>query len=161
MNGTKRLVRLPALALAVFAAVGALPATAQVVATEAWAEATRPGAKSSLGYMLLTNQGKEEAVLIGVESKASTNTIIQIKNPGITGTAGPSFLTSLKLPPGLAVRLKPDGLHVPFEGLKAPFVAGKKVPLTLTFLDGPDLTVQLDVRAPETAAPGNEAAKTP
>ena len=61
MNSPNTL-RKTTLALAVLAGVllGA-PASAQVVGSEGWVQATAPGTTSGEGYLILTNKGEEQA----------------------------------------------------------------------------------------------------
>ena len=58
---------------------------------------------------------------------------------------------SIPVAPGATVKLEPAGLHLMLVGLKAPLVAGTRVPLTLVFRDAGTITVELSVGAP--AAP--------
>jgi copper(I)-binding protein len=47
---------------------------------------------------------------------------------------------------GETLTLAPGGRHLMFTGLKTPFVAGQKVPVTLTFEIAGVRTVELEVR---------------
>jgi copper(I)-binding protein len=44
--------------------------------------------------------------------------------------------------------LKPRGYHLQMKGLKAPLVAGAKVPVVLTFEKAGTRTIEMDVQAP-------------
>jgi copper(I)-binding protein len=52
----------------------------------------------------------------------------------------------LEIQPGETVRFDPNGLHLMFEDLKAPLVAGQKVPVRMVFEHLPQVIVQLEVR---------------
>jgi copper(I)-binding protein len=52
----------------------------------------------------------------------------------------------LRIPPGESVRFEPNSLHVMFEELKQPFMAGQKVPLLVIFDGQPEFTVMLEVK---------------
>ncbi len=69
----------------------------------------------------------------------------------------------IALAPGNALDMAPNGtLHLMFVGLKAPFAAGQKIPLTLQFARAGALRVDLTVEAlgalSPSAAPAGEHA---
>ena len=138
-------MRAAALALALsFAA----PAMTQVVGSDGWMRATPPGAGTAAGYLVLTNTGSEEAKLLKIVSPVSDRTMIHRDSLDSEGVLRMWPLNFLKIPPGETVRFEPNGLHVTFMDLKAPFVAGQKIPLQLTFEGQPEITVMLEVRSP-------------
>jgi periplasmic copper chaperone A len=56
-------------------------------------------------------------------------------------------LANLELQPGQTLRFEPNGRHVMFMDLTAPFTAGTKVPLKLQFDGGEkEIVVLLEVR---------------
>jgi hypothetical protein len=63
----------------------------------------------------------------------------------------------LSLKPGETFRFDPNGFHVMFLGIKAPFVPGTKVPLSLLFEDETEVTVMLEVRPLVPDAPAMQA----
>jgi copper(I)-binding protein len=72
-------------------------------------------------------------------------------------------LSSLELPAGQAVQLKPGGFHVMLMDLKAPLKADTQVPLTLRFQDarGAVSTLQVSVPVAVRAPAGAAAAAHP
>jgi copper(I)-binding protein len=56
-------------------------------------------------------------------------------------------VADIPLPPGQTVRLQPGGLHVMLIGLTRPLERGERVPLTLRFERGGEVTVMLEVLA--------------
>jgi len=125
----------------------ARPVHADVVATEAWSRATTPGATTAVGYMVLTNPGGEERKLLKIVSPVCDMVTLHRSSVDSQGIAHMWPVGSLKIDAGTSVRLEPNGLHVMFTGIKAPFQAGTKVPLVLRFEgDDQDITVQLEVR---------------
>jgi periplasmic copper chaperone A len=133
--------------LAALAAFLAMPAMADVSATEGWARATVPGTKVAAAYFVLTNNGDKERALLRIASPLCDMVRIHISSVDNQGVARMWPVGKLELQPGETVRFQPNGLHVMLEGITAPFVAGQKIPLKLQFDGGePELTVELEVR---------------
>ena len=131
--------------LAVIGLLGAAPSRAEVVGSEAWTRATTPGAPA-VGYLVLTNKGSEDAKLIKIVSPVCDRIMIHRSTIDENGVARMWAVAKLEIAPGESVRFDPNGLHVMFMDLNAPFVAGQKVPLQLTFEHEPEITVMLEVR---------------
>jgi periplasmic copper chaperone A len=145
------------LALSLLAAAGLLQAataTAQVVATEGWTRATAPGAKTGVGYLVLTNKGSEEASLMVLTSTVSDKVQIHRTSLDAKGVARMWPVGFLKIQPGESVRFDPNGLHLMFNDIKAPFTVGKKIPVRLIFEHESEINIELEVRplVPEAAA---------
>jgi len=68
-------------------------------------------------------------------------------------------LDGLDLPAGQTVELKPGGLHLMFQQLKAPLQEGTQVPVTLVFQDaqGAESRLHLQVPVQRMAPKGGEA----
>ena len=58
----------------------------------------------------------------------------------------------LPLPAGETVQMRPGAEHLMLMALSAPLAEGETVPLTLTFEDAAEVTVEAQVRQPEGAA---------
>ena len=56
-------------------------------------------------------------------------------------------VTFVECPPGATLRSEPGGLHVMLLGLRRPLTAGLTFPLSMSFRDGGNLTVQVLVGA--------------
>jgi len=129
-------------------ALGTAPfAAAEVKAVEGWARATTPGAKVAAAYLTLTNSGDEERKLLKIVSPVSDEVSIHRTSITNEGVARMWPMAVLAVDAGETLRMDPGGLHVMFNALKTPLVAGQKVPLTLKFDGGePEFTVMLEVR---------------
>ncbi len=133
--------------LAALAGLVAMPAVADIVATEGWARATVPGTKVAAGYLVLTNKGEKERALLRIESPLCEMVRIHISSVDNQGVSRMWPVGKLELQPGETVRFEPNRLHVMLEDIKAPFVVGQKIPLKLQFDGGePEITIQLEVR---------------
>jgi copper(I)-binding protein len=144
---TRFFCKVAALAAAVSGLAVALPAAAEIVASEAWSRATVPGAKEGVGYLVLKNTGEESRKLLTITSTVSDMVMLHRSSIDSNGVARMWPLAGLTIEPGESVRFAPGGLHVMFRDIKNAFAVGQKIPLTLRFEDeaGP-LTVMLEVR---------------
>lgn len=123
------------------------PAAAQVGAEGGWVLATPPGAKSAAAYLVFTNKGEEPRKLLKIVSTVSDQVSMHASSIDAQGVARMWPLSGLEIGPGEVVRFEPGGRHVMLDALKAPLVAGGKVPLTLRFDGGePEFTILLEVR---------------
>jgi copper(I)-binding protein len=119
-------LRRNALILSALLAV-ALPAAAQVHATDAWARGTVGPQRSTAIYMRL--RSPEPAAVVGVESPLGVAELHEMKMNG--DVMQMRSLKRLELPAGRTVELDPAGAHIMLTGLKRPLVKGDRVPLHL------------------------------
>lgn len=110
-------------------------------------------AKTAAGYLTITNTGADPDHLIGVESELP-RAEIHSTEVGADGVARMRPVEALEIPPGAAVTLEPQGMHVMFMGLSAPFTDGEKIPATLVFEKaGPvEVIFAVEVRADDDAS---------
>lgn len=153
MNTASRISRVVAALGAAAGLMLALPASAQIVASEGWVRATAPGADTGVGYLVLRNTGDEEQSLLRITSPVADE--IRLHQSSVTAQGQTRLwpLSGLKLAPGETVRFEPNGRQLTFRGLKGPFAPGKPVPLQLHFDRGQgEFTVMLEVRPAAQAA---------
>ena len=146
------------LALATVPAMAQQPAAAPagVTVRDAWARATPAGTTTGAAYMTLTSPAGD--VLTGASSPAAGQAAVHEMRMDGAVMRMRALEGGLALPPGQAVTLRPGGLHVMLEGLKAPLKQGGTVPLHLTFRTAPALDVDVPVQAVGAAGPGGAAA---
>jgi copper(I)-binding protein len=97
--------------------------------------------------VVLTNKGTEARSLLKIVSPVSDKVSLHQTSMDPQGVSRMWPVAKLELQPGESVRFEPGGRHVMFDDIKAPFVAGEKVPLTLKFNGGePEFTIDLEVR---------------
>ena len=149
------------LSLIAAAALFASPAWAQdyklgsLEISQPWTRATAPTAKAGGGFVTITNKGTTPDRLIAARSTASDK--VEIHEMKMEGSIMRmrELDKGLELPAGGTVELKPGGYHLMFMGLKAPFAAKSRVPLTLVFEKAGTIDVELDVEAMGGAQPAH------
>jgi copper(I)-binding protein len=135
--------------------MGASAALAQVDVRDAWARPAVPGQMGTGAFMTLTS--KDGARLIGAASPVAG--VVEIHEMALENNVmRMRAMSTLELPPGRAVQLKPGGHHVMLMDLKRPLKVGDKVPLELQLelRDGRRITqpVEAEVRV-ATPDPGS------
>jgi len=120
------------LAIAAFALMAVASAQAQVTVKDAWVRTTMPEQRSTGAFMQL--QAVVDSKLVGVSSAVAQNAAIHemaMEHDSMTMRE----VSSVALPAGKTVELKPGGIQVMLIGLKQPLKEGETVPLTLVFED--------------------------
>jgi copper(I)-binding protein len=125
-------------ALAAGLALAGAPASAQqfkagdLVIEQPWARATPKGAAVGAGYLTIRNNGASADKLVGGSADfAESVQVHEMSNAG--GVMKMRQIDGLDIPARGSVTLKPSGVHLMFQGLKQPLVAGQSVKVTLTF----------------------------
>ncbi|MDA8870066.1 copper chaperone PCu(A)C [Rhizobiaceae bacterium] len=134
------------------AATGGSATVGELVIDAAWTRQTPPGAKVAGGYLTVTNNGTTADRLIG--GSASFAERVEVHEMSVTDgvTRMAALADGLDIPAGETVALEPGSFHLMFTGLTSAPKAGETVPVTLTFANAGDVTVQLPVAA--IGAPG-------
>ena len=116
--------------------------SAQVDISDAWVRATVQGQKATGAFMNLT--AKADTRLVGVKSSAAA--VAEIHEMKMDkDVMRMQRLTSLPLPAGKTISLKPGGYHVMFMGLKEPLPVDSHVELTLMFEDAKGVKSQQEL----------------
>lgn len=123
---------------------------AVVQAEDAWCRPTPNGI--FVGGCYVTLVSSRDDVLVSVASPASPT--VEIHEMQMTdGMMRMSPLEDgLPLPAGETVQLRPGAEHLMLTALSAPLEEGQTVPLTLTFEDAAEVTVEAQVRQPDESA---------
>lgn len=140
------------LSLATFAALAQAPA---VKVEGAWVRATVPGQKGSGAFMSLT--APQSLKLVGVSSPvAGIAEVHEMKMEG--DVMKMRAVSSLDLPAGQAVQLKPGGYHLMLLDLKQTLQKDTQIPVTLSLRDAQGQVSQLQLSVPVMlSAPGGSA----
>ncbi len=152
MKLTRPLVRALALATLGLAALAAQAHSFKLGAIDIghpYARATAPGQPSGGGYLTLSNAGANDRLL---SASADVSKSVELHTMSMEGDVmRMRQLDAVELPAGKMVEFKPGGLHIMFIGLKAPLKKGDKFPLKLKFEKAGEVTVQVNVEAPDTS----------
>lgn len=142
--------------LSAAAATSAYPGSPRIAVEDARTRATAPGQAVAGGFMTLVNTGTTADRLLRVSSDAARE--VQMHESRVEGGVMRMrpIIDGVTVPAGGRVEFKPRGLHLMLVDLKAPLVAGTRVPVTLEFAHAGRITASfrveaLAVPAPETA----------
>jgi copper(I)-binding protein len=128
----------------------ALGQTGLLEVTSPWARATPPKAENGVAYLTIQSPTADRLLSVAspVAKKAELHTM---EMSGMVMKMRP--LTSLDIPAGQPVTLKPGAEHVMLLGLNEPLREGQAFPLTLTFEKAGAREVTVMVEKPGAAGP--------
>ena len=126
--------------------------------TEVWTRPTVAGVGTGAGFLRIRNPGPQDERLLGATSERAASVEMHqlVEHDGVVGMRPLS--DGLVIPAGGEVRLAPSGTHLMLIDLRAPLVAGERVPLQLRFERAGEVPVALHV---ETGAPEAPRAAKP
>ena len=142
----------PLIAIASF--VVASSAMAHVTVSNPWTRAT-VAQQTATGVFMDLRSGHDNAKLVGIKTEAAASAELhEMKMQD--NVMKMRAVTSLDLPNGQTVSLKPGSYHIMLMGLKKPLSAGETVELTLDVVHEDGKTESIAVSAPARAL-GNNA----
>ena len=146
MTTTRRTLMLAASAIAAARSAAAQDATAGTIAIgNPWTRAALANGTGA-GFMTLRNSGSQPDRLVAASTPAARSVELHsMVRDGDVMRMRP--VPGIDLAPGQTVELRPGGLHIMLIGLTAPTVQGGRVPLTLRFERGGEVTVDLAVQS--------------
>lgn len=115
-----------------------------------WSRPTAPGVRVGVGYLVIANAGKDDALLGATTPVAERVELHQTRMDG--GVMRMRRVDRVELPAGATVRLEPGGLHMMLIGLKQPLAEGARLPLVLRFETAGEVKVELKVETDGPAA---------
>jgi hypothetical protein len=133
------------------AAVVAAPTTL-IAVVGAWIRPAQAGMNGA-GYMTLVNRGRLADRLIGASSPVAAQVSLH-RSLEIGGVMTMRPVPVLDVGAGARVSFAPGGLHLMFEGLRRPLLAGQGVPVSLMFARAGRVRATLMVRVAAPAMPG-------
>jgi copper(I)-binding protein len=122
-----------------------------------WARATPKGASVGGAYMTITNKGAEPDRLIGVSSRAASQTEVHqmAMDKGVMSMR--PVPGGLEIKPGETVVLNPESFHLMLMGLKQPLAQGERVKATLDFAKAGKLDLEFAVESMGAQGPSGAA----
>ena len=112
---------------------------------DAWSRAsigtTRPGA----AYLTIHNSGKLAATLTSVQTDIAQRSVIHRSTINASGVSSMAPAGEIRIDAGKELSLEPGGLHIMLMRLRRPLIEGNRYWLTLHFLDGSRISVEVPV----------------
>lgn len=139
-------VLLTALALAWPAA-----AMAEVTVSDPWARASILASRPGAAYLTLRSDMADQ--LITVESPAAAEVMIHAVETDAAGISRMMHLDRLTLEPDVPVTLAPGGMHLMLMGLTEKLEEGATFPLTLSFQEAGEVSVEVPILGPGASGP--------
>lgn len=109
---------------------------------DAWTRATPPKAKGGGAFVTITNNGTEDAKLLGASSEYAKRTEVHEMKVADGVMQMRHMADGLVIPAGETLELKPGSYHVMFMGLKQPIKQGEVLNVTLQFDKAGDVELQ-------------------
>ena len=110
---------------------------------------TPPNAPVAGGYLVIENGGEADDILVAAAVPAALAGMVQLH--AMTMDAGVMIMEEVEggipIPAGETVTLEPGGLHLMLSALAAPLAAGDSHPVTLTFAEAGEVTIDMPVRS--------------
>jgi copper(I)-binding protein len=134
--------------------IGPAAAMAEVTVSDPWARASILASRPGAAYLTLQSDVADQ--LVGIESPAAAEVMIHAFVTDAAGISRMTHLDRLALEPGVPVRLVPGDMHVMLMGLTEKLEKGTKLPLTLSFQEAGEVTVEVPVLGPGASGPEAE-----
>ena len=139
-----------ALALVGLSMASGSAAAAEVTVDAAWARASVGAGGSGAAYVTLTGHGTA-ARLVGVRTPAADMAMLH-QDRSVNGVTQMRDLDGIDVPASGSVAMRPGSAHIMLMMLHAPLRRGDRLPLTLTFADGSELSAVALVGGPGAAS---------
>ena len=123
----------------------ALAGIEDVVIEDAWSRASIGVKRPGVAYVTVRNTGDEVVTLIGLATPLAMMPEIHETKTNAEGVSSMAPAGNITVAPGESVSLEPGGLHGMLMQLRQPMVEGESFLLTLIFLDGGEVTVEVPI----------------
>ncbi|MDD1792289.1 copper chaperone PCu(A)C [Enterovibrio makurazakiensis] len=121
------------------AGVFSFSVNAAIELTDPYARATPPRAPNSAAFMVIKNTGSETVSLIRAETPAART--VELHNHVMDGgMMKMRQVDSIEVPSHDKATLEPGGFHIMLFDLSTPLKDGERLPLTLHFSNGTEVT---------------------
>jgi copper(I)-binding protein len=134
-----------ALVTVLAAPVAALAGSEDVEIENAWARASISTSRPGAAYLTVRNTGDVAVTLTGLATPLAMMPEIHETTVTAEGISSMAPAGEITIQAGETVALEPGGLHAMLMGLQSPMTEGDSFPLTLTFSDGGDVTVDVPI----------------
>lgn len=110
----------------------------------AWSRATIGAGRPGVFYVEITNTGSADDALVGIATPVADMPMLH-ETVVTDGVASMPHAMSVPVPAGQTVALAPGGFHGMLMDLKSALREGDSFPLSLTFRDAGEVTVNVEV----------------
>jgi len=110
----------------------------------AWSRATIGADRPAVFYVEITNGGSADDALVGIATPVAGMPMLH-ETVVTDGVASMPHAMSIPVPAGQTVQLAPGGYHGMLMGLTTKLEEGARFPVTLSFRDAGDVTVDVEV----------------
>lgn len=139
------LATLAALTITLTAPGAALAGSEDVVVESPWARASIGTSRPGVAYMTLRNTGREAVTVTGMATPIAMMPELHRTATNDQGVSTMAPAGDITIAAGGAVALEPGGLHAMLMQLQTPMTKGETFPLTFTFSDGSEVTVEVPI----------------
>lgn len=122
-----------------------------IIASDAWARATPPAARTGAIYLVLRNQGDGADRLIGAATSVAESVDLHVHRHH-DDIARMEPVPVFEIGPGASLALRPGEAHLMLLGLKGPLIEGASLDLRLTFERAGTVEVQVPIRRDQPSA---------
>jgi periplasmic copper chaperone A len=119
----------------------------QLSINDAWARTGSTGGNSAI-YMVIDNPLDQDDVLLSAKSNAAEAVELHLSKMSDEGAMMMQQQENLPVPADSKVELKPGGFHIMLINLKHDIKAGETFPVTLTFQNAGEVTIDVPIRNP-------------
>nr|WP_086938256.1 copper chaperone PCu(A)C [Thaumasiovibrio occultus] len=110
-----------------------------------WSKEIPPNTSVSAGFMAITNKSAQNEVLLGATSPVAASVELHTHLHGDDGMMQMRPVEEIVIPAGETVELRPHSLHLMLMGLNQVTPLGETFPVTLTFQNAGEVTLDLKV----------------
>jgi copper(I)-binding protein len=139
------LATLAALALSFIVPETVLAGGEDVVVERPWARASIGTSRPGVAYLTLRNTGNKAVTVTGIATPIAMMAEIHRTATNNKGVSSMAPAGDIAIAPGESVALAPGGLHAMLMKLQSQMTKGETFPLTLTFSDGGEVTVDVPI----------------
>jgi len=123
--------------------------------SDVWSRATAPEAPVGAVFMMIRGGASDNRLVAASvpESIADRVELHTHRHDAATGVMRMREVDGIDVPAGKAVMLKPGGLHIMLMGLAGRLEEGGRIPLTLVFESGEEISAEAAIMAAGAAGP--------
>ncbi|MEO1910033.1 MAG: copper chaperone PCu(A)C [Paracoccus sp. (in: a-proteobacteria)] len=129
-------------------------AVAEVTVSDPWARASILASRPGAAYLTLRSDVADQ--LVGIKSPVAAEVMIHAVETDAAGISRMMHLDRLALEPDVPVMLAPGAMHVMLMGLTEKLEEGAAFPLTLSFQEAGEMTVEVPILGPGASGPEAE-----